>query len=226
MPQKTWVIGEEVLATDFNTYVQEQVVATFPTAAARDAAILTPQTGQTCTVAGTFQVFRGGSWQTDIQATSGTLPTGVPAGTVVWLTDVKRPVVWDGTVWRTMGPTTRVYGVSVAANPVPTAGQLVIPQTNFTMPATGLVTMTYQLSVAQVSGTNGTWEAVIEGTGFTNAGVCRAYFGTGMTGLFLAGTHTFELAAGARFGRVLLKRVAGDLGVQSFGSAYGIEITY
>lgn len=37
MPQKTWVIGEEVLATDFNTYVQQQVVARFATIAARDA---------------------------------------------------------------------------------------------------------------------------------------------------------------------------------------------
>lgn len=38
MPQKTWVVGEEVLAADFNTYVQNQVVARFPTVAARDAA--------------------------------------------------------------------------------------------------------------------------------------------------------------------------------------------
>ena len=38
MPQKTWVVGEEVLAADFNTYVQNQVVAKFATVAARDAA--------------------------------------------------------------------------------------------------------------------------------------------------------------------------------------------
>ena len=29
MPQKMWAVGEEVLAANFNTYVQEQVVATF-----------------------------------------------------------------------------------------------------------------------------------------------------------------------------------------------------
>lgn len=38
MAQKTWVVGEEVLAADFNTYVQNQVVARFATVAARDAA--------------------------------------------------------------------------------------------------------------------------------------------------------------------------------------------
>ena len=38
MPQKTWIIGEQVLAADFNTYVQTQVVARFATVAARDAA--------------------------------------------------------------------------------------------------------------------------------------------------------------------------------------------
>jgi hypothetical protein len=29
MPQKVWAVGEEVLAADFNTYVQQQVVPTF-----------------------------------------------------------------------------------------------------------------------------------------------------------------------------------------------------
>lgn len=35
--QKTWVVGEEVLAPDFNSYVQTQVVAQFADATARDA---------------------------------------------------------------------------------------------------------------------------------------------------------------------------------------------
>lgn len=38
MPQKTWVVGEETLAADFNLFVQQQVVARFATVAARDAA--------------------------------------------------------------------------------------------------------------------------------------------------------------------------------------------
>lgn len=46
MPTKVWVAGEEVLASDWNTMVQEQVVATFATAAARTAALPTPKTGQ------------------------------------------------------------------------------------------------------------------------------------------------------------------------------------
>lgn len=38
MPQKTWVVGEETLAADFNLFVQQQVVARFASVAARDAA--------------------------------------------------------------------------------------------------------------------------------------------------------------------------------------------
>jgi len=51
MPQKTWVIGEEVLATDFNAYVQNQVVPRFATVAARDAAwpAATAGVGAVCT---------------------------------------------------------------------------------------------------------------------------------------------------------------------------------
>ena len=30
MPHKVWAVGEEVLAADFNTFVQDQVVTTFP----------------------------------------------------------------------------------------------------------------------------------------------------------------------------------------------------
>ena len=45
MPSKIWAVGEEVLAADFNDYVQEQVVATFPNAAARTAAIAAPLPG-------------------------------------------------------------------------------------------------------------------------------------------------------------------------------------
>lgn len=48
MPTKTWVVGEEVLAADFNSYVQKQIVATFANAAARDAAIPGPTEGMMC----------------------------------------------------------------------------------------------------------------------------------------------------------------------------------
>jgi hypothetical protein len=46
MPSKVWVVGEEVLAPDFNTYVQQQVVAQFPTTAARGSGIASPVAGQ------------------------------------------------------------------------------------------------------------------------------------------------------------------------------------
>lgn len=63
MPFKTWAIGEEVLAGDFQPMVQEQVVATFPSTAARDAAIVAPKPGQCCYVVGVgFQIY-GTSWQ-------------------------------------------------------------------------------------------------------------------------------------------------------------------
>ena len=45
MPTKVWAVGEEVLAPDFNTFVQKQIVAVFPNAAARDAALPAPTVG-------------------------------------------------------------------------------------------------------------------------------------------------------------------------------------
>jgi hypothetical protein len=48
MPTKVWAEGEEVIAGDFNTMVQEQVIPTFANAAARDTAITAPRIGQHC----------------------------------------------------------------------------------------------------------------------------------------------------------------------------------
>lgn len=45
MPSKVWAVGEEVLASQLNQYLQEQVTATFANAAARTAAITTPKAG-------------------------------------------------------------------------------------------------------------------------------------------------------------------------------------
>lgn len=65
MPTKTWVVGEEVLAADFNAFVQKQVVATFANAAARDAAIPSATAGMVCYLAdtNTMQVHNGTAWQ-------------------------------------------------------------------------------------------------------------------------------------------------------------------
>ena len=64
MPQKTWAVGEEVLAADFNTYVQNQVVPQFPTTAARDAAWVAPPDGAVCVTTDKGAVWRrkAGAW--------------------------------------------------------------------------------------------------------------------------------------------------------------------
>lgn len=66
MPFKVWAVGEEVLAADFNDYLQEQVVATFPTIVARDASITAPQEGQMCYVVETrlLYMWNGTAWIT------------------------------------------------------------------------------------------------------------------------------------------------------------------
>ena len=65
MPFKTWSVGEEVLASDFNPYVQQQVVARFATAAARTAAITAPVLSQLTTLdtaPGIVQYWNGSAW--------------------------------------------------------------------------------------------------------------------------------------------------------------------
>jgi len=64
MPQKTWVVGEEVLAADFNSYVQDQVVPAFPNVAARDAQWTAPPDGALAVTTDTNQLWQriGGAW--------------------------------------------------------------------------------------------------------------------------------------------------------------------
>jgi hypothetical protein len=67
MPYKVWAVGEEVLAADFNDYLQEQVVPIFASTAARDAAIVAPFAGQHCFVTGLgMQEHSGSAWQSII----------------------------------------------------------------------------------------------------------------------------------------------------------------
>lgn len=67
MPFKVWSIGEEVLAADFNNYVQSQVVSRFSTAAARTAAITAPVLNQLTMrddLPGLLEYWSGVSWVT------------------------------------------------------------------------------------------------------------------------------------------------------------------
>jgi hypothetical protein len=66
MPTKTWVQGDDVLASDFNTYVQNQVVPTFANATARTAGIPAPVTGQLSVLLDTnhLEMWTGGVWVT------------------------------------------------------------------------------------------------------------------------------------------------------------------
>jgi len=84
MPQKTWVVGEQVLASDFNTYVQNQVVARFATTAARDTAwpAATAGAGAVCVTTDTGKLWEviGGVW---VQPTPPGILTGAcPGGTI------------------------------------------------------------------------------------------------------------------------------------------------
>jgi hypothetical protein len=63
VPFKVWAVGEEVLAADFNSFLQQQVVATFPNTAARDAAIPAPSVGQLCYVTAVgLLMYEGTAW--------------------------------------------------------------------------------------------------------------------------------------------------------------------
>lgn len=65
MPHKIWVVGEEVLAADFNDYVQEQVIATFPTSSARGTAIPSPLKGMMTYIADVnrYEYWDGAAWK-------------------------------------------------------------------------------------------------------------------------------------------------------------------
>jgi hypothetical protein len=104
MPSKIWVVGEEVLAADFNAYLQEQVVATFSTAAARTSAIPSPKVGQTTWRADAkrIEVWTGSLWETP--GPIGELGYGVNANSIGGIQQTPVSIV---TVVATVGPGTR-----------------------------------------------------------------------------------------------------------------------
>jgi len=61
---KVWTTGELVNASDFNNYIQEQVIMTFADSSARDSAVSSPEEGMFCFLAdsNTLQFYNGSSW--------------------------------------------------------------------------------------------------------------------------------------------------------------------
>jgi hypothetical protein len=69
MPQKVWGTGEEVLAADFNTYAQNQVVPQFTTTAQRDTQWAAAPNGAFCVTVDTGTLWQriGATWYTPQQ---------------------------------------------------------------------------------------------------------------------------------------------------------------
>ena len=61
---KVWTTGDLVSASDFNNYIQEQVIMTFANSSARDSAVSSPEEGMFAFLAdsNTLQFYNGSSW--------------------------------------------------------------------------------------------------------------------------------------------------------------------
>jgi len=61
---KVWTTGDLVNASDFNSYLQEQVIMRFANATARDSAVSSAEEGMFCFLAdsNTLQFYNGSSW--------------------------------------------------------------------------------------------------------------------------------------------------------------------
>lgn len=61
---KVWTTGDLVNASDFNSYLQEQVIMRFADSSARDSAVSSAEEGMFCFLAdsNTLQFYNGSSW--------------------------------------------------------------------------------------------------------------------------------------------------------------------
>ena len=61
---KVWTTGDLVNASDFNSYLQEQVIMRFADSSARDSAVSSPEESMFCMLAdsNTLQFYDGSSW--------------------------------------------------------------------------------------------------------------------------------------------------------------------
>lgn len=65
MPFKEFAVGEKLTASDVNTYLMDQSIATFSSAGARNSAITAPVEGQIAyiTSSDSFTLYNGSGWQ-------------------------------------------------------------------------------------------------------------------------------------------------------------------
>lgn len=82
---KVWTTGDLISASDFNNYIQEQVIMTFADSSARDSAVSSPEEGMFCFLAdsNTLQFYNGSSWASFIgegDITGVTITTAATSG--------------------------------------------------------------------------------------------------------------------------------------------------
>jgi len=94
MPRKTFVAGDVLQASEVNSFLMNQAVMTFATAAARNTAITLPLDGMVTYLedSKTYETYNGAAWVpfTDITRTSGVSLTTPSAG---------QKLVFNGTDW-------------------------------------------------------------------------------------------------------------------------------
>ena len=80
---KVWTTGDLISASDFNNYIQEQVIMTFANSTARDSAVSSPEEGMFCFLAdsNTLQFYNGSAWASFIGEGDITGVTITTAGT-------------------------------------------------------------------------------------------------------------------------------------------------
>lgn len=117
---RDWVAGDVPTATQFDTFLQEQTVMNFASAAARDTALSVPKSEGMVTYqrdTNTFTVYTGTAWL-DIGwysggvlrfATAAARDTALSAvlteGLFAYLLDTNTITVYTGAAWSTVGPT-------------------------------------------------------------------------------------------------------------------------
>lgn len=191
MPYKVWATGEEALAADFNPYLQEQVIATFANAAARDAGILTPRNGQFAYLVdrGILSKYDGTAWRDQAVET------------------------WYGfaapnTTLATAGPGTACPGVAITG--LPAGDYLVRAEGSFLVPVnigSQIIYQIYRNTTATLLG----GPADIRPFTSTGASAIGAYSLSAFSKADAGGTVTFGIAAYATAGSCTLRSITATV---------------